>query len=206
MIKFVVCLLLMLTPLLASAEVRLGIEIEKGSSDLPKAEGLSRPFTVFDHLLYSLGREAIEAAKAIQPINNDFTPRWPQSDVASGSVGYVRAQGRVFVTFDLDVTGMNDPWREVCERHIRYMAVYMRLSGTGSQSAGFSTMRELFIVRHLGTTFAGDDTQADSLQLFLDALVVMGRFSSPDRLRSCALDIKTNRMTYYDYTREKQLR
>jgi hypothetical protein len=213
MIKFVVCLLLILTPLSASAEEGADIEIEKGGSDLLKAEGLSRPFTIFDQLLYSLGKEAVEAAKAIQPIKNDFTPRWPGMNTPTGQVGYSRTQGRVFVTFDLNVTGMNDPWREVCERHIRYMADHMMLRGLGSQSAGFSNMGKLFLRRHLGTAFADDDTQADSLQPFMDALVVMGRFYSPAatektpaHLRSCALDIKTDRMTYYDYSYEKRLR
>lgn len=204
MIKFVVCLLLILTPLHASAEEGADIEIEKGSSDLFQSKGLSRPFTIFDQLIYSLGREAVEAAKEIQPIKNDFTPLWPGMDTPRGSVGYSWARRRVFVTFDLSVTAMNDPWREVCERHIRYMASHMMLRGLGSQSAEFSNWQQLFLQRHLGTTFA-EAGDADSLQPFMDALVVMGRFyvsateKTPRYLRSCALDIKTDRMTYHQY-------
>lgn len=198
MIKFVVWLLLILTPLLALAEGKL--EIEKGGVDLLTVDGLSRPFTVFDQLIHSLGREADEAAKALQPERNDFTPSWPGMDIARGQVGYSWTRRRVLVTFDLSVTGMNDPWREVCERHIRHMASRMMLTGLVSTSDGLSNRGMLFLQRHLGTMFAeGGSGDEVSLQPFMDALVVTGRFFHPGYLRSCALDIKTNRMTYHEY-------
>jgi len=210
MIKIVVCMLLILTPLSASAEGELGIEFEKGSFDLLNTEVFSNPFTIFDQLLYSLGKETTKAAEGIRPITNDFTPKWKNSmDAARGTVEYSKKLSRVFVTFDLSVTSLNDPWREVCERHIRRAASDLGVAGLGSQghSANYSneTWRKMFFQKHLGPKATVDETQVDSLQPFLDALVLMGRFAvdgkekSPAYLRSCALDIKTDRMMYYEY-------
>jgi hypothetical protein len=223
MIKFVVCLALVLIPLSASAtrelEIEKGsidllksLETEKGSIDLLKSEVFSRPFTIFDMLLHSLGKEITEAAKDIQPEKNDFIPS--RYGYPSGQIRYIKEASRVAVGFDITVRGMNDPWREVCKRHVNHMAQYLGVSDLGSQQASAnnalaSSLTEAgirgFFQSHLGPKVSQDIPLAQFYP-FLDALVVIGEFKvlTPDEkslayLRFCQLDIKNDRMTFFEY-------
>ncbi len=198
--------ILLLTPITASAA---GLDIEKGNTDLLKSEALSRPFTIFDQLLNSFEKEAIQDAKYLRPEKNDFklsTIHYP-----SARVTYEKKISRVGVTFPVYVSGMNDPWREVCERHIRYMAITLGVSSLGSQATHPNpAMRDAgvveFFARYLGPSVTLENTTVSSLRPFLDAVVIIISFSveRTDKkglayIRQCALDIKSDQMKYYEH-------
>lgn len=209
MIKFVVLLVLILAPLTASAKAEL--EIENGSVDLLKSEVLSRPFTIFDQLLYSLGKEAAQNSKYLQPRNQNFRP--PKHGlVVSTEVRYEKGNSRVGVMFDMTVSGMNDPWRDVCKEHVRDMAMSLGIDGLGSQVARPPSDPEIkaaqahhFFSRHLGMKwFSRDDMPYAALQPFIDSMVIIGVYRVEGGralafLRYCALDIKSERITYYEH-------
>jgi hypothetical protein len=203
MIRFVVCLVLILIPLSTSADSEL--EIETGNVDLLNSEALTRPYTVFDHLLYSLDREVNEVAKNLRPEKNDFRPSKSAND--SARVTYEKEVSRVGVLFEKTISNIDDPWRKVCERHVRRMAKDLGVSELGSEQASVPPEGPVraFFKRHLGPTVFRDRSVAP-LQAFLDALVVVGQFKveTADRKRvahlfSCALNIKNDRMTYFEH-------
>jgi hypothetical protein len=206
MIKFVVSLVLILIPLSASAKVDL--EIENGSVDLLKSEVLSRPFTIFDQLLYSLGKEAAQNAKYLQPENQDFRPSKHLRDIFT-EVRYEKGNSRVGVLFDMTVSGMNDPWREVCNRHVKDMALFLGVRSLGSQIAHpnpeiKASGVHLFFSRYLGPKWSQDDIPVASLQPFIDSMVIIGGYKVEGGqtlafLRYCALDIKNGHITYYEH-------
>jgi hypothetical protein len=90
-------LLALSSPLTVTAED--GLTIEKGSVDLLNSEVLSRPFTIFDQLLFSLGKEAAKNAKYLVPENQDFRPSKRAGDVFT-KVRYEKGNSRVGVLFD----------------------------------------------------------------------------------------------------------
>lgn len=201
--RIVVCLVLVLIPLSTSADSEL--EIETGSIDLLKSDALARPYTVFDHLLYSLDKEVNEVAKNLRPEKNDFRPSKYAND--SARVTYEKEVSRVGVLFEKTISGMDDPWRKVCERHVRRMARDLGISGLGSEQASVPEegVVRAFFKRHLGPTVFRDRSVAP-LQAFLDAMVVIGQFKveAADRKRvthlfSCALNIKNDHMTYFEH-------
>ena len=127
MINLIACLVLALfSALTVTAED--GLDIEKGSVDLLKSEVLSRPFTIFDQLLFSLGKEAAKNAKYLVPENQDFRPSKRAGDVFT-KVRYEKGNSRVGVLFDMTVSGMNDPWQGVCKRHVEHMALFLGVQG-----------------------------------------------------------------------------
>jgi hypothetical protein len=203
MIQLVGFVVLILIAPSAFAEQHL--EIEKGSADLLKSEALSRPFTVLDQLLYSLDKEANEVAKGLRPEKNDFRPL--KQSYHSARVEYQKEGSRVAVVFEKTVSGMDHPWREVCKRHVRHMARDLGVAGLGSQqgSPPLDGLARTFFERHLGPKVTRD-MPVDSFQPFFDALVVIGQFNVTTadektlaNLRYCALDIKTDRMTYFEH-------
>lgn len=170
---------------------------------------LSRPFTIFDQLLYSLEKQAIEYAKHLRPEKNDFT--LSTLHYPSATVAYEKEISRVGVTFPVTVSGMNDPWRQVCERHVKSMALDLGVLSLGSQAAHPNHEMKAwgvhgFFSRYLGPKVSLENMPVTSLQPFLDAVVVIVTFSvtGADKkglayLRQCALDIKSNRMKYYEH-------
>lgn len=197
---------LLLTSIAASAG---GLDIEKGSVDLLKSEALSRPVTIFDQLLYSLEKEAIEDAKDLRPEKNDFN--LSTLHYASAKVTYEKKIARVGVIFSATVSSMNDPWREVCERHVHRMALTLGVLSLGSQATHPNPeMKDaeirVFFSRHLGPNVSLGNMPVASLQPFLDEVVVIVQFSveRADKkglayIRQCALDIKNNHMKYYEH-------
>lgn len=87
--------LVVTSPLMVRAEDVLNIE--KGSVDLSSYEVLSRPFTLFDQLLYRLDKEADEVSRKLQPVKEDFRPveGWPSTGLAF----YDEVKFRVVVMF-----------------------------------------------------------------------------------------------------------
>lgn len=205
--ELVLIFALILLPLSASAERVL--DIENGSTDLLKSEHLTKPFTILDQLLYSLDRRVNEEAKYIRPEANDF--RLVKNRDARTSVQYEKENSRIAVVFELKVKGMDDPWQDVCQRHSNKLSLRLGILGMGSKSAtpetsGLAgTLRRMFFQSHLGPIITHDST-TEMLQPFIDAIVVIGRFSvvTPDEQsltysRWCALDINTERMTYFEH-------
>jgi len=197
---------LLLSPIATFAD---GIEIEKGSVDLLKSEALSRPFTVFDQLLYGLEGKANEDLKYLLPRKNDFT--LSEDYDPNVTVGYAKGILRVGVTYFVRVSTMNEPWREVCERHVQIMASLLGVSHLGSQVANQHPEirdREVrgFFSRYLGSGGSIETIPVSSLQPFVDAILVSVEFSveRSDKKglayeRQCLLDIKSNRIKYYEY-------
>ena len=207
MINLIACLVLALfSPLTVTAED--GLTIEKGSVDLLKSEVLSRPFTIFDQLLYSLGKEAAENAKYLKPENQDFRPSERLRDVFT-EVRYEKGNSRVGVLFDMTVSGMNDPWREVGKRHVETMALFLGVRALGSQIAHPNPEIKVsgvhqFFSRYLGPKWSQDDMPAASLQPFIDSMVIIGGYKVEGGrtlafLRYCALHINNGHMTYYEH-------
>jgi hypothetical protein len=175
-----------------------------------KNEALAKPFTVLDQLLYSLKLEAVRASEFFDPEKDDFRLKYsdyhPQVDVQ-----YIKEQRRVDVSFELSVQGMDDPWEQVCERHIRKIAHLLVLEEAGSirDKSGFNdrdslAYRRVFLQRLLGQDLIEDEAKIISLQPFIDAIVVIVKFSvwkdgKFSFSRHCARDIKSKRMTYFEY-------
>lgn len=180
------------------------LEIERGSVDLLKSEELSQPYTVLDQLLYSLDREAKQIAKGLRREKDEF--RLSKQSYQSARVEYRKDVARVGIVFEKTVTAMDDPWREVCKRHVRRIARELGIAGVGSQQDAppLDGLAYTFFERHLGP--AVRDMSVDSFHPFLDALVVIGQFNVTTadektlaNLRYCALDIKNDRMTYFEH-------
>ena len=188
-----------------SAFAKPQLEIEKGSVDLLKSDELSQPFTVLDQLLYSLDKEANEVAKGLRPEKNEF--KLSKQSYHSARVEYRKDVSRVGIVFEKTVSAMDEPWRKVCQRHVRRIARELGVTGLGSQQGAppLDGLAHTFFERHLGPTVTRD-MSVDSFQPFLDALVVIGQFNVTTadektlaNLRYCALDIKTDHMTYFEH-------
>ena len=205
--ELIICLILAASsPLIVIAED--GLNIEKGNVDLLRSDVLSRPFTIFDQLLYSLGKEAAENAKYLRPENDDFRPSRHGRDVST-EVRYEKGNSRVGVLFDVTVSGMNDPWRDVCKRHVEQMALSLGVRYLGSQVAHpdpaiKNSEVQVFFSRYLGPKWSRDDIPVAALQPFIDSMVVIGGYKVEGVrtlafLRYCALHINNGHMTYYEH-------
>lgn len=186
-----------------------GLDIEKGRVDLLKSEALSRPFTIFDQLLYSLQKEATEAAKYLRPKNNEF--RFSKLHYSSAEVGHEEIISRIGIVFPVIVSGMNDPWREVCKRNADHMAQTLGVVWLGSQVTHpnpelQSVSVRMFFTKHLGANIPRRNIPVESLRSFLDALVIIVDFRVERAggkglayIRQCALDVRNNQMKYYEH-------
>lgn len=185
------------------------IDLDKGKTDLLKNEGLSQPFTVLDQLLYSLQKEADADAKYFRPEDDDFRIGSGDSWGATASVAYDRGLLRVGVAFAVTVTGMNDPWREVCKKHVKEMAVILGVllpHGEQASSDMGKTLLRVTAARYLGPMAQSGQVPITSLRDFFDSIVVTGRFPVSGRngkglryLRQCWLDTRSGRMSYYEH-------
>ena len=103
--------------LIADAAQTITVPIKSGDEDLLKNHTLSQPFTIFDQLLLWLDQKANEQAKNIRPEKGDF--QWPKIEMPTlSNVKYDRSVYRTGIQFDLTVTGINDPWQNVCAKHV----------------------------------------------------------------------------------------
>jgi hypothetical protein len=205
--KLLACFVLVLTsPLIVTAAE--GLNIETGSVDLLKSEVLSEPFTVFDQLLYSLGKGAAENKQYLRPENGDFRPSKLNRDVST-EVRYEKGNMRVGVIFEVWVSGMNDPWRDVCKRHVETMASLLGVEGLGSQIKHpnpelKASQLHLFFSKYLGPKWSPDDMPVASLQPFVDSMVLIGSYWVEGKRglafrRHCALHINNDHMTYQEH-------
>ena len=178
--------------------------IEKGTEDLLQSASLSQPFTVFDQLLLSLDRKASEVAKYLRPEKNDFRPSTTVSGAATSRVYYDKSFARTAIEFHLTVSGIDDPWREVCAKRVRDVA---GPGGLWLPSSNESIIARAFFSDHLGPRLVSDDAQLANYKAFSDSIVVQLRFlvesgGKPNRLkflRQCSLDNKTNQVSFYEH-------
>jgi hypothetical protein len=104
---------------------------------------------------------------------------------------------------------MNDPWRDVCKRQVRDMALYLGVRSLGSEEAHpYPAVKasgvHQFFSRYLGPKWSQDDMAVASLQPFIDSMVIIGSYKVEGGqtlafLRYCALHIHNGHMTYYEH-------
>jgi hypothetical protein len=179
--------------------------VEKGPSELGSHELFSRPFTVFDQLLYALAKHADESVEHLKPHDNEFRflERVPGYQARpSARVESIPDLHRVAVGVSLEVSGMNDPWREVCERHVKDFASLLRIDVPPRRS-GASV--KYFFGKLLGPT--ANQMSPTQLAVFLDALVVVATFNVASNSRAkplsytrqCFLDGKSGKVTFREH-------
>jgi hypothetical protein len=209
MMKLLACLVLMLSSPLAVSAAEVQLKIEKGSVDPLTNDVLSKPFTIFDQLLYGIGKEAGEKVMDLRPVNEDYRVS-KQHSYISTEVRYEKGNSRVGVLFDMTVSGMNDPWRDVCKRQVTEMSRLLHFEALGSQIAtqegeGKAWRFHYFFTHYLGHKWSKEDMPATSLQPFIDSLVVIGGFKLQGKdgqlayLRYCALHINDDHVSYYEH-------
>ena len=157
--------------------------IEKGAVDLLQNATLSQPFTIFDQLLLRLDQKAREVAKEIRPEKNDF--RLHPLNYTLGvdsSVAYDKSYARTSIAFGLRLSGIDDPWQDVCAKHIKEIAARLRLpdSGKNWEISGRAFFSEL-----LGPRMPSDDAQLAAYMVFSDSIAVTLRLmvESGDRAK-----------------------
>lgn len=181
---------------------RRDVPVPPGGFDLTKDPALSRPFTILDQLLLGLQRQAEQEAGRFRPERGDYRP----SRVAPDAFAVTRYEpdiARVGILFSVNVTGMDDPWREVCRAHLK------RLVSIGA--LGIPRRENTFLqpgfLDHLVGPKSHDPAFLRAMQPFLDSIVVSVQFAvesgkreQPLRaLRSCFYDNKTGNVTFSEY-------
>lgn len=202
-----VCFVLLIAAF-TSAHANNGLDIKMGSADLFENSVLSRPFTVFDQLLYNLEKRAKDVT--LTPLKNEFRAAYGSSHVSAG-VRYERRISRIGLVFKIMVSGMDDPWRRVCEFHLTTITKHLWVANLGSQAPhSYPSLKDgqkkFFYSLLLGPVIDSDALSIESLQPFLDALVIVLEFEviSPNTtgiayVRQCALDVKTDHITYQEH-------
>lgn len=142
--------------------------VEKGAVDLLQDLTLSQPFTVFDQLLLRLDQEAREVAKEVRPEMNDFrlSHLFPS---AHSKVAYEKAWARTSVQFELHVSGIDDPWRDVCAKHVKRIAHRLWLPASGEN---WESSARIFFSQLLGPRMPSDDAQLADYKAFSDSITV----------------------------------
>lgn len=201
-----VCFVLLIA-IFTSAHANNELDIKMGSTDLFKNSVLSRPFTVFDQLLYNLEKRAKDVT--LTPLKNEFRAAYDSSHV-SAAIRYEKSTSRIGLVFKIMVSGMDDPWRRVCEFHLTTITNHLWVANLGSQAAHpypsqKDGQKKFFYSLLLGPMIDSDALSIESLQPFLDALVIVLEFDviGPTTtgfayVRQCALDVKTDHITYQE--------
>ncbi len=197
---------ILLIAVFTSAHANNELGIKMGSTDLFKNSALSRPFTIFDQLLYNLAKRAKDVT--LTPLKNEFRAAYGSSHV-NAEVRYEKPASRS-VVFKIIVSGMDDPWRRVCELHLTTITNHLWVANLGSQATHSSPslkdgQKKFFYSLLLGPMIDSDALSVESLQPFLDALVIILEFDviTPTTtgfayVRQCALDVKTDHITYQE--------
>ena len=178
--------------------------IDKGTEDLLQNAGLSQPFTVFDQLLLSLDRKASDVSKSLRPEKNDFRTSNTVSGDATSRVYYDKSSDRTAIEFSLYVSGIDDPWRDVCARRVRDIA---GPRGLWLPSSKESIILHVFFNHHLGPRSVSHDAQLANYKAFSDSIVVALNFSVESGNRTkplnfiyqCFLDNKTGQVSFSEY-------
>lgn len=183
--------------------------ITKGTVDLPNTEPFSRPYTVFDQLLFSLQGRAMRSIGVIRPYKNDF--RFSDSEFPSPSpeskVSYDEEAKRIGIKVSVFVTAMDNPWEAVCERHVKRLTSYFSLGMHRPGDSLYDGSVRIFFEDLLGPNYG--DVPIESLRPFMDAIVVLLDFVVVDTarkklayLRQCAFDASTWKIAYKEFKYE----
>lgn len=163
--RLMLCLMLAYT---ASSAAAAEPPVEKGAVDLLQDATLSQPFTIFDQLLLGLDQKAREVAKEVTPEKNDFRlSRMGRSD-ATTTVVYDKSRARTSIQFGLDLSGIDDPWQDVCAKHVRRIAVRLALPHRNY----WDTTARGFFLDLLGPRILSDDAQLAAYKVFSDSITV----------------------------------
>lgn len=179
---------------------------ERGAEDPLRNAGMSRPFTVFDQLLASLDRRASEIAERLRPEKNDFQPSITIPFIAISQVHYDRSSARIGIEFGLDVSGMADPWRDVCAKRVKDIVGPRGLSLPSTRGKIWQPSAFLFFSPLLGARLVASD-QLENYKAFSDSIVIKLRFNveGSDRtkplkfLRECFWDNKTGDISFREH-------
>jgi len=151
--------------------------IDKGAEDLLKNSTLSQPFTVLDQLLLSLDRKATEVAKSLRPEKNDFRPSHTVSGEAHSRVSYERSTARTVIQFRLTVSGIDDPWRDVCAKRVKNIVTFgLELPYHKEWEQEFRPSALGFFADFLGPRLTSDPAQLANYKGFSDSIVVVLNF------------------------------
>jgi hypothetical protein len=180
--------------------------IEKGAEDLLGNSTLSQPFTVLDQLLLSLQRRATEEAKHIRPEKNDYRPSSAVHGEVSAVVAYMKPTARTHVGFHVTVSGIDDPWRSVCERRLKNLVTFgLRLPYHEEwKQKDFRLTALGFFGDFLGPRLASDPAQLTNYKSFSDSIVVILQFfqesgGKPRFLRQCFWDNKSGQVSFLEH-------
>lgn len=176
--------------------------IEKGAEDLLQNKALSQPFNVFDQLLLSLDRRANDVAKQFRPEKNDYRPIPGIVEVFS-SVLYEKSAFRTTIGFSLYVSGIDDPWRDVCAKRVKRIAYALGLP----DAKNWEVSKYGYFPSVLGPRLTADRAQLDNYRSFSDSIVVGLKImeESGDRkkplkhIRECFLDNKTGLVSFREH-------
>lgn len=177
--------------------------IEKGAEDLLQNKALSQPFTVFDQLLLSLDRKANDVAEQFRPEKNDYRPS-PGIGGVFSTVLYEKSDLRTTVGFSLYVSGIDDPWRDVCAKRVKHIAY----NGLGlPYTKNWELTKNGYFPSVLGARLTADSVQLDNYRSFSDSIVVGLKImvESGDRkkplkyIRECFFDNKTGLVSFREH-------
>lgn len=182
--------------------------IEKGAEDLLRNSTLSQPFTIFDQLLVNLDRKASQVAIQFRPERNDFRPSRNVLSTTFSTTRYDNSTARTMVEFSTTVSGIDDPWRNVCKNRVSDIATSrLQLPYYKEWQQEFKLTILGFFSEILGSRLASADAQLENYKAFSDSIVVALSFSveSGNRekplkfLRQCFWDNKTAQVSFREY-------
>lgn len=193
----------------AAWSVEAADPIEKGAEDLLQNSTLSQPFTILDQLLLSLDRKASEVARSLRPEKNDFRPSHIVPGGALSFVSYDKAIARTVIDFKLTVSGIDDPWRDVCAKRVKNIAGFgLQLPYSEHWKEGdFNPTAMGFFSEFLGPRLTSTTAQLLNYKAFSDSIVVefeflveSGEKKKPLKfLHQCFWDNKTSQVSFREY-------
>jgi hypothetical protein len=179
--------------------------IDRGAEDLLRNPTLSQPFTVLDQLLMSLDGRARLAATDLRPEKNDFQPSRTGPGVLT-FVRYDKSMARTHVEFNLTITSINDPWRDVCKKHLSDLVTFgLRLPYYKEwQEKEFRPTALGFFGDFLGSRLTSDQVQLTNYKSFSDSIVAELRLlqvsgGKPKFLRQCFWDNRTGQVSFREH-------
>lgn len=184
----------------ASSAMAADVPIENGAVDLLQEATLSQPFTILDQLLLRLDEKAREVAKDIRPENNDFRLYPSLRSGADSTVAYDRSTARTSIVFGLALSGIDDPWRDVCAKHIQRIHISLGLP----HRRHWDITGRSFFLRLLGPRIQSDDVQHEAYKVFSDSIAVTLRLWVGDHATQrsfalyCFYDNKTHRVSFLE--------
>ena len=192
----------------AALHVEAADAIPKGDKDLLRDSTLSQSFTVFDELLLSLDRNALVVARVFRPKNGDFRPSHNEyASLAISRVNYDKDHARIVIAFDLAVSGIDDPWRDVCAKRVREIVGPEGLWLPRNESNVWQMSARTFFTPLLGPRIFATDPQLEGYKAFSDSIVVALQFrvesgvqTKPLKfIRECFWDNKTGKVSFREY-------